>query len=148
TMIARGRRHAGENLLLAIGDRPAGQDRDAAVDVAPGRHAGGPVAALDDAGIEVDRVFYRLEVTVGPGALVPLDLELLQRVDQMIGRRDRIRAGARMRYVHGKAAHLQAKPDHADLRADHRTARRLRDEAGVGAIAALQGRERPDTGAL
>ena len=48
----------------------------------------------------------------------------------------------------GIAAHLQAKPDHADLRAHHVAAGRFRNEAGIGAIAALQGRERADAGAL
>ncbi len=84
-MIARRRRDAGQNLVLAIGHRPARQDRDPAIDVAPGRHAGGPVAAFDDAGVEVDRMRHRLEMMIGLGALVPFDLELFQRVDQMIG---------------------------------------------------------------
>src|SRR5207302_4415673 len=41
-----------------------------------------------------------------------------------------------------------AKPDHADLRAHHLAAGRLGNEAGVGTVAALQGRERTDAGAL
>jgi len=47
--------------------------------------------------------------------------------------------------MHGMAAHFQAKPDHANLRAHHPTRGRLRNETGIGAIAALQGRERTDT---
>ena len=87
-MVARGCGDAGKNLVLAIGDRPARQDRDATVDVAPGRHARGPVAALDDARIEIDRMHQRLEMAIGLGALVPLLFQLLQGVDQVIGRGD------------------------------------------------------------
>ena len=66
----------------------------------------------------------------------------------MIGRHDRVGAGAGLEHMHGKAAHLQAKPDHADLRAHHLAAGRLGNEAGIGAVAALQGRERADAGTL
>src|SRR5436305_1042872 len=48
----------------------------------------------------------------------------------------------------GMAAHLEAKPDHADLRAHHLARGRLGNETGVGTIAALQGRERADARAL
>ena len=147
-VVARGGRHAGQNFLLAFGNRPARQHRDPAIDVAPGRHAGRPVAALDDPGIEVERMGDRVEMAIGLGALVPVGLELLQRVDQIIGRHDRIGADAGLENVCREAAHLDAKPDHADLRADHGLAGRLRDEAGVGAVTALQGRERADAGAL
>ena len=50
--------------------------------------------------------------------------------------------------MHGKAAHLQAKPDHTYLRAHQLAAGRLRDETGIRPIAALQRRERADAGAL
>src|SRR5436305_10003873 len=50
--------------------------------------------------------------------------------------------------MHGMAAHLEAKPDHADLRAHHPARGRLGNETGVGAIAALQSRERAEPGAL
>src|SRR5260370_35748744 len=50
--------------------------------------------------------------------------------------------------MHGMTAHLETKPDHADLRAHHLAGGRLWNETGVGAVAALQGRERTDTGAL
>src|SRR5690242_335918 len=53
-----------------------------------------------------------------------------------------------MRDVDGLAAHLEAKPDHPDLRTHHPAAGRLRNETGVRAIAALQRREGTDTGAL
>ncbi len=85
---------------------------------------------------------------VGLGALVPLNLELLQRLDQMIRRHDRVRAGAGMRDVNRVALHAQPEPDHADLGAHHLAVGRLGDEAGIGAVAALQGRERTDAGAL
>src|SRR5665647_3291820 len=137
-----------EDLGLAVGDRPARQDRYSAIDVAPRRHAGGPVAALDDTGIEIDRMRHRLEMAVALGALVPFGLELFQRLDQMIGRGDRVGAGAGLEHMHRMAAHFQTKPDHADLRAYHLGAGRLGNETGVGAIAALQGRERADAGAL
>src|SRR6266851_6160727 len=84
-MIARSGRHTAENLGLAVGDRPARQYRDPAIDIAPCRHAGGPIAAFDDAGIEVDRVFHRLEMEIAPDALVPFGLEFFQRVNEMIG---------------------------------------------------------------
>ena len=87
-------------------------------------------------------------MAIGFGALVPFGLELLQRMDQMIRRHDRIRAGACLEHMYGKAAYLQPEPDHADLRAHHPAAGRLGDEAGVGAIAALQGRKRADPGAF
>lgn len=74
-MVACGGGDTRKNLLLVIGDRPARQHGNPAIDVAPGRHAGGPVAALDDAGVEVDGMVQRLEVTIGFRALVPLDLE-------------------------------------------------------------------------
>ena len=77
-MIARRAGNAGQNLRLAIRDRPARQYRDPAIDIAPGRHAGGPVAALDDAGIEIDRMRHRPEMPVGLGALVPFGFEFLQ----------------------------------------------------------------------
>ena len=76
-------------------------------------------------------------MTIGFRALVPLDLEFLQRLDQMIGRHDCVRAGAGEGDMGRMALHPQAKPDHADLRAHHLAAGRLRDEAGIGTIAAL-----------
>src|SRR5215472_13310115 len=53
-----------------------------------------------------------------------------------------------MRHVHGKAAHLQAKPDHTYLRAHQLAAGRLGDKTGIRPIAALQRRECADAGAL
>src|ERR1019366_850287 len=118
--------------------------RDPAIDVAPRRHAGSPVAAPDDAGIEIDRMRHRLEMTIALRALVPFGLELFQRLNEMVGRRDRIGAGAGLEHVHGMAAHLEAKPDHADLRGPPLAGCRLGDETAVGEIATLQGRECPD----
>jgi hypothetical protein len=91
---------------------------------------------------------HRPEVAIGFRPFVPLGFELLQRLDQMVGCGDRVRAGTGLEHVHGMAAHFEAKPDHADLRAHHLAGRRLRNEAGVGTIAALQGRERASAGAL
>src|SRR3974390_2334137 len=102
-------------LGLTLGDRPARQDRDPAIDVAPGRHAGSPIPALDDAGIEVDRMRQGLEVPIASRALIPIGLELFKGVDEMVGRGDRVRAAARLEHMHGMAAYFQAKPDHADL---------------------------------
>ena len=147
-MIARRSRDAGEYLGLRVRDRPARQDRNPAIDVAPGRHAGSPVTAFDDSGIEIDRMRQCLEMAIAFGALVPFGLELLQAANQMKGRGDRIRAGSRLEHMDRMASHLEAKPDHADLRAYHLAAGRLGDEAGVGTVAALQGRERTDAGAL
>src|SRR5947209_7913960 len=147
-MIARRRRNARQDLRLAVLDRPARQDRDTTIDVAPRRHAGGPVAALDDAGIEIDRMRHRLEVAIALGALVPFGFQFLQRLNQMVRRGDRVGAGAGLEHMHGKAAYFQAEPDYADLRAHHVAGGRLGNEAAIGAIAALQGRERTDTGAL
>src|SRR3954453_21863141 len=118
-MIARRRRNACQDLRLAVLDRPARQDRDPAIDVAPRRHAGGPIAAVDDAGIEIDRMRHRPEMTIALGALVPFDLEFFQRMNEMVGRRDRVGAGPGLEYMYGMAAHLQAKPDHANLRTHH-----------------------------
>src|SRR4051794_11178813 len=118
-MVARSGGYAGQNFVLTVLHRPARQDSDAAIDVAPCRHAGRPVAALDDAWIEIDRVAHSLEMAVAFRALVPGGLELLQCMDQVIGGGDRIRSGAGLEHVHGMAAHLEAKPDHADLRTHH-----------------------------
>ena len=147
-MIAGCGRDAGEDLGLAVGNRPARQYSDSAIDIAPCRHAGGPVASLDDAGIKVDRMRHRHEMAIAFRALVPFGLEVFQRLNQMIGRRDRIRAGAGLEHMHGMAAHLETKPDYTDLRAHHLAGCRLRNETAVGAIAALQGRKRTDAGTL
>ncbi len=85
---------------------------------------------------------------IAPGALVPFGLELFQRPNEMIGRGDRIGAGACLEHMHGETPHLEAKPDDADLRAHHLAGCRLGNETGIGTIAALQGRERADAGAL
>ena len=50
--------------------------------------------------------------------------------------------------MHGNTAHAQAEPDHTDLRAHHLAAGRFGNETGIGAIAALQRRERADAGAF
>ena len=147
-MVARGGRDAGQNLVLAIGNRPARQDGNPAIDVAPRRHAGRPVSALDDPRIEVDRMRQRLEMYVALRAPIPFRLQLLQRVDQVIGRHDGVGAGAGFEHMHGKTAHLETKPDHADLRTHHFASGRLGNETGIGPIAALQGRERADAGAF
>src|SRR3984957_6441001 len=137
-MVARGRGDVTKNFSLAIPDRPARQYRDPAIYIAPCRHAGGPVAALDDAGIEVDRMGHRLEVPVAPGALVPFGLELLQTVNEMVGGRDRIGTGAGLEHMHGMAAYFEAKPDNPHLRADHPAGGRFGNETGVGPVASLQ----------
>src|SRR5215210_731173 len=103
-MIARSGRYAAEDFGLAIRYRPARQYRDPAIDVAPGRHAGSPVAAFDNAGVEVDRMGHGLEMPVVLGALVPFGLELFQRVNEMVGRHDRVRARAGFEHVHGMSA--------------------------------------------
>src|ERR1700710_1910782 len=109
-MIARRRRDTRKNLGLAMLHRPARQNRDPAIDVAPCRHAGGPVAALDDTRIEIDRMRHRLEVTIALGALVPCVLEFLQRMNEMIRRGDGVGAGAGLEYMYGKAAHFEPEP--------------------------------------
>jgi len=43
----------------------------------------------------------RLEMRIGLGALVPRGLELLQRMDQMIGSHDRVGAGACVSHMTG-----------------------------------------------
>src|SRR5205823_10750635 len=75
-MIARRSRDVAQDLGLAIGDRPARQNRDPAIDIAPRRYAGGPVATPNDAGVEVDRMRHRLELAIAFGALVPFGLQL------------------------------------------------------------------------
>src|SRR4030088_2491238 len=136
-MIARSGRHTAENLGLAIGDRPARQYRDPAIDIAPCRHAGSPIAALDDAGGEVDRVCHRLEMEIAPGALVPFGLELFQRLNEVVCRGDGVRAGACLEHMYRETPHLQAKPDDTNLRAYHFAGCRLGNETGVGTVAAL-----------
>src|SRR3954451_135158 len=141
-MIACGSGYARLDFGLAVGDRPARQYRDPTIDIAPGRHAGGPVATLDDARIEIDRMGHSLEVSIIAGTLVPFGLELFQRLQQMVSRRDRVRARTGLEHVHGMSTHFQAKPDYAHLRAHHLAGSRLGNETGVGAIPALQRGER------
>src|SRR3954453_10228184 len=100
-MIACGSGYARLDFGVAVGDRPARQYRDPTIDIAPGRHAGGPVATFDDARIEIDRMGHGLEVSITAGTLVPFGLELFQRLQQMVSRRDRVRARAGLEHVHG-----------------------------------------------
>ena len=89
-MITGGGRNTRQNLGLRVRNRPARQDRDPAIDVTPGRHAGGPVTAFDDSGIEIDRMRQCLEMAIAFGTPVPFGLELMQAADQMKGRGDRV----------------------------------------------------------
>ena len=61
---------------------------------------------------------------------------------------DRVRASAGAGDVNRHALDLETEPDHADLGAHQSAVCRLRDQAGVGAIAALQRRERAHSGAF
>ncbi len=79
---------------------------------------------------------------------VPLLLELAQLLDDTVGRFDRVRAGIGLVDMHGMAGHLDLEPHDADLRHRERAARRLGDQRGVGAIAALQAGERAVAGAF
>ena len=84
-------RHWRADLPGRIGRAPARIDRDAAVDPAPGRHRGGPVAALDPADIEVDRVRLALEVRTASLVGVPARLQLAQGADHPVGGVDGVR---------------------------------------------------------
>jgi hypothetical protein len=94
---------AGGNLGLAFGDGPARQDADAAIDVAPGRNARGPVSAFDDAGIEIERVVDFAKEAMVLRALVPLRLEAFEALDQVVGGLDGIRARTGARDVDGQS---------------------------------------------
>ena len=94
------------DLARGVGRVHAGIDRDAAIEPAPGRHRGGPVAALDLADVEVDRVRIVGEMLVRVAALVPGRLEPAQRRDDPVGGVDGVRAGAHVAHMDRVAAHL------------------------------------------
>ena len=66
----------------------------------------------------------------------------------MVDGLDRVGAPGGVRSVGRLAANLEPKPDHPDLGAQHVSVGGFDDEAGVGPVAALEGRERPEAGAL
>src|SRR6187402_178604 len=94
------------DLGLGVGDLPAGQDANAAIDIAPGWDAGGPVTALDDSRVEIERMIDRLERGMRLGAPVPLGFETFELLDQMNGGLDRIRASPGARDMDGYPAHF------------------------------------------
>src|SRR5690606_7813200 len=96
-----------------VGGANVGIDRNAGVEAAPGRHRGGPVAALDLADVEVDRVVEGLEVPVAALALVPALLQDAQGLDQAVGRLDRVGARARVADVHRQPAYRHLEPQYA-----------------------------------
>jgi len=141
-VVARGLRHRGLDLARRVGGALAGVDRDTAVDRAPGGHRGGPVAALDPAHVEVDRVVEFREMRMGRLAGVPLRLERAQRGDHPEARLDGVRAGARLADMNRPARDADAKPQHAAIGAHELFVLRLGDQRGVGPVAPRHARQR------
>ena len=77
------------------------------------------------------------------GPLVELARVPAQGLDQAEGRQDGVGAALALRHMHGPAAQTQAEPHDADGAAQDMRAGRLGDQAGVGAVAARQGRSAP-----
>ena len=142
------RHHHAAQLLAEVGERHARQHGDAAVDLAPGGRRARPVAAGDLAGVELDRVGDAAEPGVRLDPLVELAGVAAQRLDQAEGGEDGIGAALALADVHGPAADAQAEPHDADGAAQDPGGGRLRDQAGVGAVAARQRRERAVAGRL
>ena len=140
--------HRRLDLRLRRGDVLARQDGDAAIEVAPGGHARRPVPAGDPAQIEVDGTIDLREMRLRPRASVPFRRQRIERIDERIGAADCVRSGARVGDMHGLAAHADAEPQHADLRAREAEIGRFRHEHRVGAVAALQRRKRAVAGAF
>ena len=126
--------------------RDAWEDRDAAIEPAPSRHGGCPIAACDFADVQIDRMLLVLEMLAPGFVRVPLGLELAQFAEHTIGGIDRVRAGAHLAHMHRHAAHLDLEPDHAGIGAHELLVFRLRDQHGIGLVAAQMCHQRAVAG--
>src|SRR6266852_5144626 len=136
------------DLSLRRRDVLAGIDGDADIEDAPGGHARRPVAAGDLADIEIDRMLDGRVWRIVAAPRVPVLLEPVQRLHDAVGGLDRVGARARLANMNGNAADMNLEPQDADLRADQLVPHRLRNQRGVGAVAAFQARERAVAGAF
>ena len=107
---------------------------------------GAPVAALDDADVEVDRPLVHGER--GGHVEVELRLQRAQRPHDREARLDGVDAGGRGAGVGRRARDAHVEPEHAELRDGDRDAEGLRDDGGVRGAAGEHALERAVAAAL
>ena len=137
-----------EHELAHHGQWIAGEDGEAAFDLAPGWNRAEPVAAADLAAGELHRVLDMAEPGMALRPLVDARREGHEVGNVVIGGEDGAGAGLGLQHMNRLAENAQAEPDRAELGAKQLVLHRLGDQAGVGAVAALERRQRAVAGAL
>ena len=123
-------------------------DRDPHVEAAPGGHGRGPVAPFDLTDVEIDRMIEVFEIGIVALPFVPPRFKTAQGPDQAKGCLDRVGAGSRLADVNRPAPHMDAEPDHADIRAHEHVVFGFRNDRRVRLVPAQQAGKRAVAGAL
>ena len=82
------------------------------------------------------------------GLRVPLRLEPLERLDQIVGRQDRVRAADRLADMDRPALDMDPEPDDAGIGTDQHLLLGFWDDGGISAITSNQAGKRAVAGAF